>query len=261
MEVSKLNAATVRDSVGLRLLLNLTFIRSSASQYLHRSASILCIENVNRVVISDSAFRENNGTAILINGSQVSFGGKLNFTGNRGYSGGGISLNCIPSTRNTLMYLQPDTHMYMTNNSAIHYGGAISMNRECERGNCFFQLSIGGLCSSHHCYNIQIIMENNKAGIAGDSLYGGELETCRLQDVVQSAVLSPRIFYTIFRISGKQSPTDIASSSYKVCFCNGSIETKCRTKMRVYVFKGQTFSVQAASTGQYNYASAAVVNS
>jgi len=49
-------------------------------------------------------------------------------------------------------------------------------------------------------------MENNKAGIAGDSLYGGELETCRLENTF----LSPRTFWRIFRISGKHSPTDIA---------------------------------------------------
>ena len=262
------NAATVRTIVTLRLL-NLKFIRNSASQYLNKSTSILYIENADRIVLSDSAFRENNSTAICLNGSKVSFSGKLSFTGNRGYNGGGISLNCIPSMSISLMYLQADTHMYMTNNSAIQYGGAISVSRECEREYCFFQLPSfernTGLCSPQknknttnkiNCHQIQIIMENNKAGIAGDSLYGGELETCRLENTF----LSPRTFWRIFRISGKHSPTDIASPSYKVCFCNGIIETsKCTTIMGVHVFKGQTFSVQAASIGQYNYASAAVV--
>ena len=251
-------------------LLNLKFLRNSASQYLDKRTSILYIENVNRIVLSDSAFRENNSTAVCINGSQISFRGKLNFTGNKGYNGGGISLDCMPSMMVTLMYLKPDTHMYMTNNSALRYGGAISVRTECERANCFFQFHSlrrnTDLCSPQQnttnnlqCYHSQIIMENNKAGIAGDSLYGGDLETCRFQD----AFLSPRIFWTIFRIRayGKQSPSDVASPPYKVCFCNGSIEISiCTTKMEVHhIFKGQTFSVQAASTGQYNYASAAVV--
>ena len=249
-------------------LINLNFMRNSASQYLEKSTSVLYIENVFRILLSDSVFRENNSTAVCINGSQMSFSGKLNITGNRGYNGGGIRLNCIPSMRVTVMYLQPDTHVYMTNNSALRYGGAISVRTECERANCFFQFHSpnqnAAFCSPQHntanevqCYHSQIIMENNKAGIAGDSLYGGDLETCRFWN----AFLSPHIFWTIFRISGKQSPTDIGSPPYKVCFCNGSIETsKCTTEVEVHhIFKGQTFSVQAASTGQYNYASAAVV--
>ena len=241
-------------------LTNLRFIRNIASQ----STATLYIDNVKAIVVSNSIFRENNGTAIFINGSDVFFMGRLDFMSNRGSLGGAINLFCVPFMWDTTMYLQPDAEIYMTNNSATQYGGAIAVDEECTKmTKCFFQLHSPSPCSDQqeilqkiNCYHIRIVLENNTAGIAGDSIFGGELETCTIGDVI----LSPHVFWTIFRIHGKPSPTEIGSPPYKICFCNGSIETNnCKTTMRVYPFKGKTFSIQAASSGQYNYASAGVV--
>ena len=241
-------------------LTNLRFIRNLASQ----CTATLYIDNAKGIVVANSVFEENNGTAIFIIGSHVSFKGRLNFSRNRGNLGGAIHLFCVPSVLDTAMYLHPDAEVYMTNNSATQYGGAIAVDEECTRmTKCFFQLHSPSPCSDQqeilqkiNCYHIRIVLENNTAGIAGDSIFGGELQTCRLEGVL----LSPHVFWTIFRIHGKPSPTEIGSPPYKICFCNGSIETNnCRTTMVVHTFKGKTFSIQAASSGQYNYAAAAVV--
>ena len=241
-------------------LTNLRFIRNIASQ----STATLYIDNVKAIVVSNSIFRENNGTAIFINGSDVFFTGRLDFMSNRGSLGGAINLFCVPFMWDTTMYLQPDAEIYVTNNSATQYGGAIAVDEECTKmTKCFFQLHSPSPCSDRqeilqkiNCYHIRIVLENNTAGIAGDSIFGGELETCTIGDVI----LSPHVFWTIFRIHGKPSPTEIGSPPYKICFCNGSIETNnCKTTMIAHAFKGKIFSIQAASSGVYNYASVGVV--
>jgi len=74
--------------------------------------------------------------------------------------------------------------MYVINNTAVQYGGGILVNEECVAvGPCFFQ--IDGFNGSITEMDIRIVMEGNKAGRAGDSIFGGCLESCHLKTPIQ----------------------------------------------------------------------------
>ena len=78
------------------------------------------------------------------------------------------------------MILKPHTIMYMINNTAVQYGGGILVNMECVAETpCMFQ--IDGFNGNITELDVRIEMEGNKAGSAGDSIFGGCLESCYLQ--------------------------------------------------------------------------------
>ena len=91
---------------------------------------------------------------------------------------------------------------------------------------------------------------HNTAQKAGDSNYGGNLDSCSNA----SSLLS------VFEINGTQSQSEIASKPYKVCFCpNTFTGHSCQTTSNATVFRGQTFQKAVVGSGQYGYASPAVI--
>ena len=146
------------------------------------------------------------------------------------------------------------------------YGGAIAANEKCINMDlCFFQ----ELQLQDSREPMVVIMKNNTAEIAGDSIYGGLIESCYLVSVNSSGVtthdqLTTNYFTRIFKTDGLPSSSNIASRPYKVCFCNESSSLQlqeCITTKHIGVFVGQDFYTLAATVGQYKGASPAIVHS
>ena len=120
----------------------------------------------NSIIIQDSCFISNKGTAIFLQNSK--FSGNIVFEINSAKHGGALSL-----CQSSKMYISVrNIHIDFINNSATSTGGAINVREQCtERVPlCFFQL--GYQKSS----TLQFI--NSVAELAGDVLCGGQIDKC-----------------------------------------------------------------------------------
>ena len=72
------------------------------------------------------SFEDNNSTALIASQSNIIFQGSVRIHRNTGIIGGGLLL-CGGS----LMYLQANTSLILTNNKALHSGGGIYVEDDC----------------------------------------------------------------------------------------------------------------------------------
>ena len=243
---------------------NVNFFNNTSPQVGYGTA-VLHVNNTNWIILKDSLFDTNNGSGVYVNASNVIVNGLVQFFNNKAHYGGAILLDCNIFSLRSLLYLTSGK-LLITNNTAKMYGGAISANEQCINMDlCFFQK----LKLQDSREPMVVIMKNNTAEVAGDSIYGGSMESCYLVSVNNSGAtiheqLTADFFARTFKTDGLPSPSNIASRPYKVCFCNESSSLQlqeCITTKQMSVFVGQHFYTLAATVGQYRGASPAIVHS
>ena len=230
--------------------------------------------NVSNIILFNSSnvtFIGNRGGsgAIYINQSNnsIHFQNEISFISNHGHNGGSIAFSGHQHLGKTSrLQFHANTTISMIRNHATKFGGGIYITEDHCNGKevCFFHFEQLNCVENGTACNISIILENNTAGFAGDLVYGGCLETCYLQLKPSQKVfqLTEKMFYSIFHIHGSVSPSAVASSPRKVCFCsNQTLGHGCSTFSAARVFQGEQFYVYAMAAGQFNYASPAVVRS
>ena len=237
---------------------------NNTSPRIDYGTAVLHVNNTNWIILKDSLFDTNNGSGVYANASNVIVNGLVQFFNNKAYYGGAILFDCNVFSQQSLLYLTSGK-LLLTNNTAEMYGGAIAANEQCiDMDLCFFQELL------HTGKSMVVIMKNNTAEIAGDSIYGGLIESCYFMLMNSKGVLSIReqltaeYFVRIFKTDGLPSSSNIASRPYKVCFCNESSSLQlqeCITTEKMNAFKGQEFNILAATVGQYRGASPATVRS
>ena len=231
-------------------------IRSVAKK--EYECAVVHLDQVLMVTLVDTTFIENNCTCISAKSSILHFKGTVGFYRNRGYNGGALAFLEVSGNALTL---SPHTNVNIVNNTAVWHGGGILVDDECiNKAPCFFH--IDGFDGNFTELDVSIAMEGNRAGIAGDSIFGGCLETCYLNTVSSLQIhLTPEIFQTLFQISGVQTQSEFASRPYKICFCDHSFEVSynCSSVTKIAYFQGETFHVLAKSVSQFGYASPALV--
>jgi len=130
----------------------------------------------------NSTFSNNNCTSLATKNSTFHLQGTVRFYRNTGYSGGALAFynDAHCESKGTIriensMILNPHTSVYIVNNTAVQYGGGILADDECTIGrDCFFQT--GNL--NYTRMDARVVMEGNRAGKAGDSIFGGCLNSC-----------------------------------------------------------------------------------
>ena len=241
---------------------HVNFFNNTSPQVGYGTA-VLHVNNTEWIILEDSLFDTNNGSGVYVNKSNVIVNGLVRFFNNKAYYGGAILLDCNAFSQQSLMYLVSGK-LLITNNTAKIYGGAIAANEQCiDMEWCFFQKL--KLPTS----DMKVIMKNNMAKVAGDSIYGGLIESCYLAYTnsggkTTQVQLTADYFTSTFTTDGLPSPSNIASRPYKVCFCNESSSLQlqeCITTKQMSVFVGQDFYTLAATVGQYRGASPAIVHS
>ena len=261
------------------------FYSSIISKNFHRffnSFATLYVQNIESFELHSSSIVDNNGTAIYITGSLLYISGTVNVTGNHGHSGGGLHCDC-----QSYIHLKHPSQLYMANNTASYHGGAIFVKDCSSVGSvdCFIQIE--GLFKSSNKYsykvpdNVSVILENNTAEVAGDSIYGGLLETCYLQytdetspidipvdlyntnSLVTFLLITNLTIIQIFKINnGTHSMSEVTSDPFKICFCDERFnmnKLECVTKAHVEVYRGQAFHIPAVGVGQFNNSSPSIV--
>ena len=216
-------------------------------------AAVLHLFNVNQITLNNIQFTNNLCSSIYALSSKIACRGHLEFHNNEADRGGAFNLDCTSDP--SLIYLYPESKLYMSNNSA-EYGGAIAAREDCDvldMHMCFFQPTWS---ESLPGWNLpKVILENNTATVKGNSIYVRNVYNCFLQ----FTKLHPSTFWSIFTIHGVNQ---IAEHAYKVCFCldshAGSLpkwmkRDTCPIFNAVTVYRGKSFNVTVAGVGQYNY--------
>lgn len=234
--------------------------------YITPSTGVIHLEVIREFVLTNCSFTENEQSGLYLNMSAVSIQGYVSFINNTATIGAAMFLDCtLGVSRNTLVLLQDKALLYIANNRALEYGGGIAIKEGCNTillrhtklKRCFFDVQH---LKSHSDTNFlqAVIMKNNTAEIAGDTIYGGDLEVCNLR---KDSQLRVQQFWALFNIDNRNSSSAIASQALKVCICTSDFAYgyNCPSTLHIDVYPGQPFDVTAIGVGQYNYGSPSVI--
>ena len=197
-------------------------------------------------------------------------------------NGGGMLL-----TGGSKIYLQPNTYLNFTSNSAKQKGGALMIQESnslsfcaelsCEfltGTDCFFQIETEATYDTHtpiseitELHNIRFYFKNNTALEAGAALYGSSIDYCSLTCISQ--VQGGQFIHIPYEcpISGKifdnitsYESLDISSDPLYICTCDDS-ETVCSSSiLTMTVYPGGIISVPVLAHGQRNGTTPAVIH-
>lgn len=203
-----------------------------------RTESITEFVNIEKIVLTDCAFTSNKGSAISLKESNLVVSGQVIIENNTAENGAGLRFCSLSN-----MFINEDTILLLRNNKANNKGGAIQVQESCEylHKPCFFQPVINtNLFKQFHELNMIIESDNNTADVAGESVYGGQIDNCFLY---WTNWTSQNMFNTLFKFS-ETGNNQVSSDAYIVQFCDGSF-TKTVT-----VYPGATIQVSLVTKGQ-----------
>ena len=220
-------------------------------------ASVLELSNIEKATLQDCSFTDNVGTAIFMTQSNVIFNGDTLFANNKAYNGGALKF-CYLS----VIFLNNGTKLTFENNHALQTGGAIFAQDSCldQPKACFFQPIVSDNTSAERLRGfVELYFANNTAEVAGDAIYGGEIETCftftKFMDNSSSGKASYFNSQSVFNAIFSGLPNDNASVSsdpYKVEFCGMSNHT-------LSVIPGKTFHIGVVTQGQHSGRAPAII--
>ncbi len=220
--------------------------------------STVKVENFDNLKFKDCSFLDNKGTALALKTSDVIFSGLIVFEGNTALNGGAMTL-CGSSS----FFINANTTIIFKDNHAENTGGAIYIQTSCigQYEPCFFQPNLDSLTlisSLNTTYNLSLIFTNNSAGIAGSSIYGGNIERCHTYHIFSYDNISKGFNYSlniaeaIFKFDTGSFSDHISSDAYKVILCDNNDSLP-------YAIPGKRFTVSVRSVGQLNGPSMGVV--
>lgn len=226
-----------------------------------------------RIILNDetsnTSFARN--TAESLGGVVVSYDGYLqlrgnvNFIGNKADFGGALAL--YGTSRVTL---RPQLIATFATNQAKFDGGAIYFEDSVTSSQCINVVPIECFLTigSDSLSNISLEFENNTAKLSGNSLYGGQLDSCRLyfgMNLSDSTFCRDRTGRNfsddalgVLKSISTISMPDISSAPVRLCACKDNSAHSCNTDdIRITVKPGQQFQLSLASLGQAQH----IVNS
>ncbi|SMN02263.1 hypothetical protein SPONN_678 [uncultured Candidatus Thioglobus sp.] len=175
---------------------------------------------------------------------------------NRGVEGGGIY---VDNSLISLQYLEARINFF--NNTATLTGGAIHVVPmilfRSSPPACFFNIQRNQFTRLQR----SILLRNNSAGLSGKSLYGGNIDTCELRNVIPFNQTGTSIFKLLFDIPWNASLTEVTSDIYRVCFCINN-EPVCGLRVwHVTTYPGGHVLVPAVAVGQLGGTNPGIVQS
>ncbi len=232
---------------------------------------ILDIFSVDKILFESCTFSNNNSTALSIVDSNVLLSGQSRFSNNHGVNGGAIKI-CDSS----YVYIENNASVLFEGNNALNAGGAIFAQQRCleTAPSCFFQPVVKDftkLSDFGNTISMSLTFINNKAGNAGDAIYGGAIDICYTfqrfidKSKKRSYYLSGQVFDKIFNTSAEDPNKDISSNPSGVCLCNNTMmRPQCdRHHKQVTLepkYPGEVFQIMAVTVGQRSGFSPSVVN-
>ena len=220
-------------------IINSSFVNNTSTALRTNRMSVMLLVRMSYLMISNVTIAHNIGTGLLADGSNIYFEGVNTFQNNSAYNGGGLALY-----GQSFLYLKPNTSIRLIDNVAGNVGGGIYVSKTFDstiKTQCFFQYS--------DTYDtLSIDFRNNSAGLAGNDLYGGSLETC----LTSTFNLGWKIFPLIAGLQRHGYVPDVSSKPTRVCLCNDTTgETNCTHFVHsISAYPGSLFDINAIAVGQ-----------
>ena len=190
---------------------------SSNIASLYSSVAAMTFVNWKNVTISgESFFHENESPVLAVYNTNLFIQGKMTFTNNSGSNGAAISLY-----HSSYLFLIPPLHAAFHNNTALLYGGAIYAVNDPLAGDIMCVIQVGANTSNLDGLDIMMTFINNKAELAGNSIYATLIYNCTQY---YSTDLDIRV---LLNATFEPIPTDnglqhISSVPVKICYCSKS---------------------------------------
>ena len=234
------------------LIKDTNFTENSVS---NQKGAVVEFVNSRTAELCNCQFLNNNGTALSLHSSSVIFSNQMQFYDNSATFGGAIHF-CEAS----YFFLRSRTTVAFKNNHASQKGGAIYGQKTCldKHSYCFFQ-PIVSKATNIVCLKTEsrmnLVFENNTADIAGDDIYGGNIDNCYTYGTFNntndtttaypSHYLSSQVFNTITEFLNRNKNTSISSDPYFINFCNSSTNESSSV-----TWPGHTIGISLQPLGQ-----------
>ena len=195
---------------------------------------------------------------------------------NSAIDGGGLLLS-----DDSKLYLPPNIALHLISNHANRTGGAIKVEEsnpltycipstnghDVSNSDCFFQIQ-SQIKYVHYIYsidnlksfnaNIMIHFDNNSAAEAGTNVYGGNVDSCTLDNTIISPDYSgPAVSGYVFDVMTNK--TSISSDSLDICTCVDDLTDCTGFYHPESVYPGGTLEVPVIAHGQRNGITVAVI--
>ena len=255
---------SVRNNVGFSIILH--FMKASLS------GPILVEKNngtrnlIRPLIIVNSTVRfynsllvtSNSGSGgILADNSDLYFYDIAAFADNYAANGGALLL------LTSVIYISFNATVFFTNNNAEFLGGAIYISKPRTAFLCSEIIAAIATCSIqlleenpfNSCPLFSVTFNQNKAGIAGNAIYGGLTSACiptnrdRL-DICLYCKLP--IASDIYQYNGVNDSSDLSSFTSdptRVCFCVNGIPNCYKTVNTIEVYPGELFNLSLVIVG------------
>ena len=191
--------------------------------------AVLYVQGFSGTWLRGASIRDNSAIGVYLRDTAMFIEGIVHIESNRGVLGGGLFL----FNHARLKFFQQLSHLFIQNNTAF-LGGGIYV--EGSSSLCFFDT----FCD---LTDETVVFKDNKAS-AGMSIYGGNIEHCRLESCSQRVE-----FFNIFNIPNN-SLSEITSDVRRICFCSHG-HLQCDQHNRsIDTYPGKTFAIEAVPVGQ-----------
>jgi hypothetical protein len=191
---------------------------------------------------------------ISADNSDIFFTNEAIFLGNSAANGGAISLV------SSVMHISPNATVNFTRNQASGLGGAVYILNPRNRAvcedlpftvtSCSFQVLTG---PQDDCEVFTLTFNQNRAGIAGNAVYGGRTSACIPSDASTYCTnCSMPQFSEIFQYNGIGDSSDLSnftSDPTRVCFCKNGVPDCFTVTRSLTVHPGELFHLSLATIG------------
>ena len=191
---------------------------------------------------TNNTISHNSLVGLHLEDTEVDFYGDNFIIGNNiiGGFGGGIRIY-----HGGIIRLWRGSTLNIASNSA-DLGGGIYIDHifKSYKQPCFFDIG-RTLCSQR-----RVKFWDNKARLAGNSIYGGYIENCTLLNTFNTSGYFA--FPVLFSIPWTSSLTEVTSHVRYLCFCRNNLPSCDHKENQVVIFPGQEIIIPAVAVGQLN---------
>ena len=232
---------------------NITIIMDTISaennnNILHYSTptSIFWFRGITKVLFMGiGSFRNNFGSVIYAENSNLFLQGNLSFINNTGQKGGAITV-----VRNGYLRFMKNLSVLFKDNRAFIVGGAIYINIEGSK--CAIQVT-----TNYSTINVSFV--NNYAEMAGNSIFAAPIYTCRMNGKYEYHLLEKYLKSFNFQKGNKSFEMDISTFPHKfsVHYKYSNETLNCKIPQ---LFPGETLSLQIHAIDKHHRKSFSFVN-
>ena len=214
---------------------------------------LLSFSFLNNVVINGSHFRNLNGPVIYAEATNVIFVGNLTFNNAIGslWSGGAV----MYLREGSLIWFMEPLNMFLSNNTAFQGGAVFSLDPYSEYCAVQFVTEEAYDDSNIGDIRINVIFADNRARVAGNSMYIAPLTSCSLRLSNTIEVNTTIVYDQVFKFLYPEDNglLEISSTPMQVCMCGSdTYDTNItaltcagdnRSLPTIRTFPGKTFNL------------------